>query len=163
EEGQRWSDYVEAALQKMAIRRAPLWNQGLMEGLWFIRFDSGKRPGSRVLSPRDTAHARDAFLQALLCELKLREPAVPLLKEPDCRSADRPAHNPPRATPPKEQMTLWGVCLSRGQGLSPAGGQRLRQAQNGGVHAGLSPRQRVARRLHASILSLSESLATCWR
>ena len=84
EDGKKWSDYFEAALQKMAIRRAPLWNQGLMEGLWFIRFDSGKRPGSRVLSPRDTAHARQRFLQVLLCELKLREPAAPLLKEPDC-------------------------------------------------------------------------------
>jgi len=80
----RWSDYFEAALQKMAIRRAPLWNQGLLEGLWFIRFDSRKPAGRRVFSRRDTAQARQRFLKALLCELKLREPAVQLLKELDC-------------------------------------------------------------------------------
>ena len=80
----RWSDYFEAALQKMAIRRAPLWNQGLLEGVWFIRFDSRKPASKRVLSPRGTAQARQRFLKALLCELKLREPAVQLLKELDC-------------------------------------------------------------------------------
>jgi hypothetical protein len=83
-DGTRWSDYFEAALKRMAIRRAPLWNQGLLEGLWFIRFDSKKPAGSRLLSPRATARARKRFLLALLCELKLREPAVPLMKEPDC-------------------------------------------------------------------------------
>ena len=84
EDGSNWSDYFEAALQRMAIRRAPLWNQGLMEGLWFIRFDSRKPPGRRLLSRRDAAQVRQRFVQALLCELKLREPAVSLLKEPDC-------------------------------------------------------------------------------
>jgi hypothetical protein len=79
-----WSDYFEAALRKMAVRRAPLWNQGLMEGLWFIRFNSRRADGSRLLAPSETAQARRQFLQALLCELKLREPAVPLLKEPEC-------------------------------------------------------------------------------
>jgi len=86
EDAAKWSDYFEAALQKMAIRRAPLWNQGLMEGLWFIRFDSKKPPGERLLSRRDAAQVRQRFVQALLCELKLREPAVPLLKEPNCTS-----------------------------------------------------------------------------
>lgn len=84
EDGDTWSNYFEAALKRMAIRRAPLWNQGLFEGLWFIRFDSTKRAGARLLPSDDTAQARERFLQALLCELKLREPAVPLLKEPDC-------------------------------------------------------------------------------
>ena len=28
EDGTAWSDYFEAALQRIAIRRAPLWNQG---------------------------------------------------------------------------------------------------------------------------------------
>ncbi len=79
-----WSDYFEAALKRMAIRKAPLWNQGLMEGLWFIRFDSRKRAGSRLLSPSGTAQARQRFVHALLCELQLREPAVALLKERDC-------------------------------------------------------------------------------
>ena len=84
EDSSRWSDYFEAALQKMAIRRAPLWNQGLLEGLWFIRFDSRKPASERILSRRDTAKARQSFLRALLCELKLREPAVQLLKKLDC-------------------------------------------------------------------------------
>jgi len=84
EDSVKWSDYFEAALQRMAIRRAPLWNQGLMEGLWFIRFDSRKPPGRRLLFRRETAQVRQRFLQALLCELKLREPAVSLLKEPKC-------------------------------------------------------------------------------
>ncbi len=66
EGGSTWSDYFEAALQRMAIRKAPLWNQGLLEGLWFIRFDSRKPAGKRVLSPRDTAQARQRFLKALL-------------------------------------------------------------------------------------------------
>lgn len=84
EDADSWSNYFEAALKKMAIRRAPLWNQGLFEGLWFIRFDSRKPAGARLLSTADTSHARERFLQALLCELKLREPAVPLLKDRDC-------------------------------------------------------------------------------
>jgi hypothetical protein len=84
EDSVKWSDYFEAALQRMAIRRAPLWNQGLMEGLWFIRFDSRKPPGRRLLFRRETAQVRQRFLQALLCELKLREPAVSLLKERKC-------------------------------------------------------------------------------
>lgn len=84
EDGDSWSDYFEAALKKMAIRRAPLWNQGLFEGLWFIRFDSRKPASARLLSTGDTSQARERFLRALLCELKLREPAVPLLKDLDC-------------------------------------------------------------------------------
>ena len=84
EDGTPWSDYFESALKKIAIRKAPLWNQGLFEGLWFIRFDSRKDPGLRLLSPRETVVERERFLRALLCELKLREPAVPLLQDPDC-------------------------------------------------------------------------------
>ena len=84
EDGLKWSDYFEAALQKMAIRKAPLWNQGLMEGLWFIRFDRRKPPGRRLRSRGDTARVRQRFVQALLCELTLREPAVSLLKERNC-------------------------------------------------------------------------------
>lgn len=84
EDGVPWSDYFEAALQRMAIRRAPLWNQGLLEGLWFIRFDSREPAGRRVVSSRDTSQARDRFFRALLCELRLREPAVPFQRRLDC-------------------------------------------------------------------------------
>lgn len=72
-----WSDYFEGALKSLAIRRAPLWNQGLMEGLWFIRFDSRRLAGSRVVDPIKTEAERDAFIGPLLRELRLREPAVP--------------------------------------------------------------------------------------
>lgn len=75
--GGRWSDYFEEALKKLAIRRAPIWNQGLMEGLWFIRFDSRRPAGSRLVDPVKTATERDAFVVPLLRELRLREPAVP--------------------------------------------------------------------------------------
>ncbi len=72
-----WSDHFESALKSLAIRRAPLWNQGLMEGLWFIRFDSRRATGARLIDPAKTAADRDAFLGPLLRELRLREPAVP--------------------------------------------------------------------------------------
>jgi len=76
DDGRPWSDYFEKALRSIAIRRAPLWNQGLLEGLWFVRFDSRKPKGQRLVSPRKAARDRTAFLTALLCELKLREPAI---------------------------------------------------------------------------------------
>ena len=31
-----WSDHFESNLRRIAIRRAPLWNQGLIEGAWLI-------------------------------------------------------------------------------------------------------------------------------
>lgn len=76
-DGTLWSDYFEAALKRIAIRRAPLWNQGLLEGLWFIRFDSGRPQGRRIVDPRKTARERTKFVEPLLAELKLREPAIP--------------------------------------------------------------------------------------
>ena len=76
-DGMMWSDYFEAALKRLAIRRAPLWNQGLLEGLWFIRFDSRKPVGNRISDPQKTARERKKFVTSLLDELKLREPAIP--------------------------------------------------------------------------------------
>jgi hypothetical protein len=35
-----WSDHFESNLRKIAIRKAPLWNQGLIEGAWLIRINS---------------------------------------------------------------------------------------------------------------------------
>lgn len=84
DDGRRWSDYFEGALRSIAIRRAPLWNQGLLESLWFVRFDSRKPMGRRLVSPRKAARDRTAFLRALLCELHLREPAVEFRKQLDC-------------------------------------------------------------------------------
>jgi len=76
-DGQTWSQYFEAAIKRIAIRRAPLWNQGLLEGSWFIRIDSRQAYGNRVLEPEKVASEGAAFFTALLNELKLREPAIP--------------------------------------------------------------------------------------
>jgi hypothetical protein len=89
-DGLMWSDFFEAALQRIAIRRAPLWNQGLLEGLWFVRFDSRRPQDGRLIDPAKTALDRDAFVKALLAELRLREPAIPFT---------RPTLSPPPAPP----------------------------------------------------------------
>lgn len=75
-----WSDFFEDALKRIAIRRAPLWNQGLLEGLWFVRFDSRRPSGQRVIDPEKTFSDRKAFVDAMLSELRLREPAVPFTR-----------------------------------------------------------------------------------
>ncbi len=74
----------EIALRKLAIRKAPLWNQGLMEGLWFIRFDSTRPSGKRIVDPAHAEQEGGEFIRSLLCELRLREPAVELTKPLDC-------------------------------------------------------------------------------
>jgi hypothetical protein len=83
-DGQHWSDYFEAALRSIAIRKAPLWNQGLLEGLWFIRFDSRRPEGQRLLAPTEADVEGNRFARSLLCELRLREPAIPLSMDPGC-------------------------------------------------------------------------------
>lgn len=76
-DGTPWSDFFEGALRSITIRRAPLWNQGLMESLWFVRFDSRRPKGRRLIAPREVAKQRRQFLDAMLKELRLREPAIP--------------------------------------------------------------------------------------
>jgi hypothetical protein len=80
QDGTMWSDYFEQALRKIAIRKAPLWNQGLLEGFWFIRFDSQKPLGERILDPPEVATNGAAFFRALLTKLKGREPAIPFVE-----------------------------------------------------------------------------------
>lgn len=80
EDGRTWSDYFEAALKRIAIRRAPLWNQGLIEGIWFVKFDSRLPRGSRVVNPAHVSSDEQAFFTSLLRELQLREPAIPFSK-----------------------------------------------------------------------------------
>jgi len=87
EGGRPWSDYFEEALSKITIRRAPLWNQGLLEGLWFVRFDSRKPRGKRLVDPARAERDRKAFLTSLLCELQRREPAVKFKKKLECPEA----------------------------------------------------------------------------
>lgn len=76
-----WSEYFENAVKKIAIRKAPVWNQGLLEGAWFIKFDSRKSRGSRILDSEKTQEEGEEFFSALLGELKVREPAIPFSKD----------------------------------------------------------------------------------
>jgi hypothetical protein len=71
-----WSDYFEESLGKIAIRRAPLWNQGLIEAAWLIRIDSSNPAGSRISNAVDMDAKGTNFFQALLDELYLREPTL---------------------------------------------------------------------------------------
>lgn len=75
-----WSQYFENAVKSIAIRKAPLWNQGLLEGTWFIKFDSRNPMGSRVIEPSKAQNEGGMFFSALLSELKVREPAIPFSK-----------------------------------------------------------------------------------
>jgi hypothetical protein len=71
-----WIDYFEANLAKIAIRRAPLWNQGLIEGAWLIRIDSRRQLGQRILNPEEAPEKGREFVHNLLGELYLREPTL---------------------------------------------------------------------------------------
>jgi hypothetical protein len=78
--GGMWSDFYESAIQKISIRRAPLWNQGLLEGSWFIRFDSRRPKGRRLIAPSEVEQNGRQFISSLLDELRRREPAIPFTK-----------------------------------------------------------------------------------
>jgi len=71
-----WSDHFESNLRKIAIRRAPLWNQGLIEAAWLIRINSGRPPGERISRAQDMDAEGTSFFKALLDELYLREPTI---------------------------------------------------------------------------------------
>jgi len=75
-DGGTWIDHFRGNLDKIAIRRAPLWNQGLLEAVWLIRIDSRKPAGQRVVN----THSADAegvnFFKALIDELYRREPTL---------------------------------------------------------------------------------------
>src|SRR5947208_997790 len=47
-DGKTWADHFESNLRKIAVRKAPLWNQGLIEGAWLIRIRSTNPPGQRI-------------------------------------------------------------------------------------------------------------------
>jgi hypothetical protein len=65
-----WSDHFESNLRKIAIRKAPLWNQGLIEGAWL------KPEGQRISAAVDMDAHGTTFFRALLDELYLREPTI---------------------------------------------------------------------------------------
>jgi hypothetical protein len=71
-----WIDYFEACLARIAIRKAPLWNQGLLEGAWVIRIDTRNPPEQRIVRPSETHEKGVHFFRALLSELYLREPTL---------------------------------------------------------------------------------------
>jgi hypothetical protein len=71
-----WSDHFESNLNKIAIRRAPLWNQGLIEAAWVIRINSKEPSGQRLSRPQDIPKHLERFTKSLLGELYLREPAL---------------------------------------------------------------------------------------
>jgi len=71
-----WIDHFEANLRKIAIRRAPLWNQGLIEAIWLIRIDSRKPAGERLVSAESIDACGTTFFRALLDELYRREPTL---------------------------------------------------------------------------------------
>lgn len=75
-DGSTWSDHFENNLRKIAIRKAPLWNQGLIEAIWLIRVDSQKPQGSRIVDAVDMDAKGTGFFKALLDELYLREPTL---------------------------------------------------------------------------------------
>jgi hypothetical protein len=81
EDGLLWSEYFEQAVKRVAIRKAPLWNQGLIEGAWFIKFDSQAPFGKRVLLPEKVAAEERQFFISLLQELKRREPAIQFTRD----------------------------------------------------------------------------------
>lgn len=74
--GLSWIDFFEERLRAIAIRRAPIWNQGLIEGLWLIRIDSRMPPGQRILETEDIETRGTDFFRSLLAELHLREPTL---------------------------------------------------------------------------------------
>jgi hypothetical protein len=76
-DGITWSEFFERAIRRIAIRKAPLWNQGLLEGSWFVRFDSRQPKGARIVDPRRLEQEERDFFRSLLSELHRREPAIP--------------------------------------------------------------------------------------
>lgn len=75
-DGSTWIDTFKTNLGKIAIRRAPLWNQGLIEGIWLIRIDSRKPIGARVVETNSVDAEGVNFFKALIDELYRREPTL---------------------------------------------------------------------------------------
>jgi hypothetical protein len=71
-----WIDHFEGNLRRIAIRKAPLWNQGLVEAMWLIRIDSRRPSGQRIIDTVAIDALGADFFKALLSELFLREPTL---------------------------------------------------------------------------------------
>lgn len=81
EDGLLWSEYFEGAVKRIAVRGAPLWNQGLLEASWFIHIDSRKPDGDRLVDAEKAMVEGDQFFRSLLKKLKQREPAIPFTRD----------------------------------------------------------------------------------
>jgi hypothetical protein len=68
------------AMATISVRGAPLWNQGLLEGTWFVRINSSSPKGQRVVTPEKTMTEGQVFFQSMLQKLAQREPAIPFSK-----------------------------------------------------------------------------------
>jgi hypothetical protein len=75
-DGSTWIDTFKSNLNNIAIRRAPLWNQGLVEGVWLIRVDSRSPAGSRIVETSSADADGVNFFKALIDELYRREPTL---------------------------------------------------------------------------------------
>ena len=104
-----WSDHFEGNLRKIAVRRAPLWNQGLIEAIWLIRVDSRRPAGSRISDAVDMDAKGTTFFRALLDELYLREPT---LQKPVPSATQRPSITPALSLP------FWAANEPRSSRLS---------------------------------------------
>lgn len=71
-----WVDYFRERLQRIAIRKAPLWNQGLIEAVWLVHIDSRREPGTRILATASVDAEGTGFFDALVSELRVREPSL---------------------------------------------------------------------------------------
>ena len=71
-----WSDHFESNLNKIAIRKAPLWNQGLIEAAWVIKINSKMPVNQRISRPQAISEHSSRFISNLLSELYLREPTL---------------------------------------------------------------------------------------
>ncbi len=80
-DGLSWSEYFEAAVKRIAVRGAPLWNQGLLEATWFILIDSTQPPGSRLVDRQKALAEGDLFFRSLVKKLAQREPAIPFTRD----------------------------------------------------------------------------------
>lgn len=82
EDGLNWSAFFEQAVKKIAIREAPLLNQGLLEGSWFILINSQNAPGARLVDRAKALSDGDTFFRSMLRKLHQREPAIPFQVDP---------------------------------------------------------------------------------
>lgn len=64
------------AVERISIRRAPIWGPGLIEFAWIIELDTARPAGSFVADPDLAAAEGEDFFQALTRELFEREPRL---------------------------------------------------------------------------------------